>query len=322
MNQQLLAPPQRLRRLQIEVTTFCNLGCEECSRTVGVNKGTWIDKHMSFSDFKRIINNCPPADTLVLQGVGEPSLNPELIDITQFAKNTNNFNHITLNTNAVTRSLKYFQELRHSGLTYVCISVDSFDDKIANECRFGTKVEKLARRIREIYREYDSVVISMVASQLNYFDIPKTLWELDKIGEEIKPGKRFVVEIVPVIDYKDESTNKPHNNLSKPEIYRLAKIIQLLSPQLPHLAPEINAGFLKYTKQGQLCARPFFSPFITVDGYMTPCCTTFDPKIYQYTNLKYLTMNEAWTSPPVNRWLKHYFLERDPICDGCAFNIG
>ena len=79
IREDLFKVPERLRRLQIEVTTLCNLFCQECSRTVGVQAGTWTDKHLSLENFQKLIENSPPAEVLVLQGVGEPTLNPELL---------------------------------------------------------------------------------------------------------------------------------------------------------------------------------------------------------------------------------------------------
>ena len=74
-----LDPPEQLRRLQIEVTTYCNLFCKECSRTMGLNAGTWVDNHLSQAKFERLIEHSLPAEILVLQGVGEPTLNPDMI---------------------------------------------------------------------------------------------------------------------------------------------------------------------------------------------------------------------------------------------------
>lgn len=319
--QDLFAPPSSLRRLQIEVTTFCNLMCEECSRTIAINKGEWIDKHMTLEEFKRLVRNSPPAEILVLQGVGEPSLNPELVEITRFARDTGRFKHITLNTNAVTRSMDYFRELKEAGLGYVCISVDSLNDEIANLCRYGTKTDKLKTRIREIYKEFGTLVISVVGSQLNYFDLPQTLFELNRIGEDIHPDRQFVVEVVPVIDYKDQTSNQPHNSLSSDETRRLSDILKLLAPKLPRLHAHVNAGVVTNNKQGQICGRPFVSPYITVDGFMTPCCTTFDPGHYQHTNLHFMSMDQAWRSPPVQEWLRSYHARGHPICEGCAFKL-
>ena len=320
--EELFRPPKQLRRLQIEVTTLCNLFCQECSRTIGQAEGTWNDKHLSLDNFRTLIENSPPAGILVLQGVGEPSLNPELLDMTRFARNSGRFKHITLNTNAVTRTENYFRALREAGLDYVCVSVDSFNPDVAERCRSGTQVPKLKRMLRAIYRDYGVIVISIVASKLNWFDLPSTLEELNAMGEDLHPGKRFTVEIQPVINYKDETTNQPRTMFDRRELEMLRGMLKSIEPALPRLVLALNTATIEEPAPGQRCGRPFYSPFITVDGYMTPCCTSFDPMTYQHTNIMFTAMTEAWSTDEVGGWLRHYLDDGDEICRGCCFDMG
>jgi MoaA/NifB/PqqE/SkfB family radical SAM enzyme len=320
--EELFQPPEELRRLQIEVTTLCNLFCQECSRTVGVQDGTWEDKHLSLENFRKLIENSPPAKILVLQGVGEPTLNPELLEMTAFARASGRFQYITLNTNAVTRTRTYFRQLREAGLDYVCVSVDSFNPEVAERCRSGTKVPKLKRLLRDIYAEFGHIVISVVASKLNLFDIPATLEELNAIGEEMFPAQKFTVEIMPVINYKADTSNQPRTMLNRHEIEMLGNMVKLIGPALPRLIMIVNSTTIKAPKPGHRCGRPFYSPFITVDGYMTPCCTSFDPASYRHTNILFTPMAEAWGGPVIQDWLRRYLREGDDICQGCCFDMG
>jgi MoaA/NifB/PqqE/SkfB family radical SAM enzyme len=320
--EKLFEPPEQLRRLQIEVTTLCNLFCQECSRTVGVQKGSWEDKHLSLENFRRLIENSPPAKILVMQGVGEPTLNPDLLEMTAYARKSGRFQYITLNTNAVTRTPDYFRRLRDAGMDYVCVSVDSFNADVAERCRSGTKVSKLRQMLREIYRVFGHIVISVVASRLNMFDLPQTLGELNALGEEMFPDKRFTVEIMPVINYKSGDSNQPRTTLNLHEIRMLREMIKVVAPALPRLIMVVNSATIRAPRPGQRCGRPFYSPFITVDGYMTPCCTSFDPTTYQHTNILFTPMADAWRGPVVQDWLRRYLREGDAICEGCCFDMG
>jgi MoaA/NifB/PqqE/SkfB family radical SAM enzyme len=315
-------PPERLRRLQIEVTTLCNLFCQECSRTIAVQAGTWKDKHLSLENFEKLIANSPPAEILVLQGVGEPTLNPELVEITTAARASGRFKYITLNSNAVTRTPAYFRRLREAGLDYVCVSVDSFSPEVAERCRSGTKVPKMKRLLREIYQEFGHIVISVVASKLNMFDLPATLEELNTMGEALFPTKRFTVEIMPVINYKTETSNQPRTMFDRRELEMLRDMLKVIGGALPRLILTLNTATIDAPEPGVRCGRPFFSPYITVDGFMTPCCTSFDPATYQHTNILFTPMAEAWNAPVIQDWLKHYLNAGDEICQGCCFDMG
>ncbi len=317
-----LDPPEQLRRLQIEVTTYCNLFCQECSRTVGLNAGQWVDSHLSQAKFERLIEHSFPAEILVLQGIGEPTLNPDLIGMVRYAKESGRFKHLTLNTNAVTRTPEYFAELRDAGLSYVCVSVDSMNPIIAERCRSGTKLEKMKSMLWDIYRTYGVIVISMVASKLNWFDIPNTLAELDAMGRELFPGKQFTVEIQPVISYQADGSNAPTSTLNGRELALLRDILFRMRSEIPHIRLVLNTATIEEHDGVKRCARPVFSPYITVDGYMTPCCTTFDTSIYQHTNILFTPMEEAWVSPPVRDWLRNYLMNGDKMCEGCCFDIG
>jgi MoaA/NifB/PqqE/SkfB family radical SAM enzyme len=319
---QLFDPPKQLRRLQIEVTTLCNLFCEECSRTVGLKQGTWNDSHMSLAKFRTVVANMPPAKILVLQGVGEPTLNPDLIDITRYARETGRFELITLNTNAVTRTVDFHKELKQAGLDYVCVSVDSFNPEIAERCRSGTKVAKLRRMLRGIYEAYGHIVISMVASRMNMYDIPNTLAELNAMGAELFPSRKFVVEIQPVIDYKDHTSNAPSAAFDREELTQLQSILAVVQRSLPRISVQLNVNSIQQPAPRERCARPFFSPYVTVDGFLTPCCTTADPAIYKHTNMFYNSLDEVWTGDVIRGWLLDYLRNGNEICNGCCFDIG
>ena len=73
-----IQPPDRLRRLQIEITTGCNLRCVGCQRTIGMKDRSWRNTHMPIDRFRAIIRNAPPSQALILQGIGEPTLHPSL----------------------------------------------------------------------------------------------------------------------------------------------------------------------------------------------------------------------------------------------------
>jgi hypothetical protein len=136
------------------------------------------------------------------------------------------------------------------------------------------------------------------------------------------PTKRFTVEIQPVINYQDDTSNQPRTMLNRRELEMLRNMLAAIGDALPRLILSLNTSPIEKPKPGQRCGRPFFSPFITVDGFMTPCCTSFDPATYQHTNILYTPMTEAWSSPPVKGWLEQFFDEGDEICQGCCFDMG
>lgn len=299
-------------RFQIEITTDCNLKCAECPRTVGIAEGNWNSRHMPIEEFRQLVNHAPYASVAVLQGVGEPTLHPQFEEFISIIKSSGKFQFIALNTNALTRSIDYYRRLFDLGLTTLSISVDSLDQKIASLCRLGTKVDKLKKRISDLAAISANITISMVASKLNFSDIPETLTWLNNTG-------RFLVEIQPAIDYKKD--NHQTNSLSRDEIVTLVKNILAMKNNIPN----ITLGFppsmqMLDASSPAKCNRPFLAPYVTLNGFLTPCCTTYDESLYGYTNLIKEDIGVAWRRPAVSDWLQSYVQKTPDICNGCCFN--
>jgi|Deesub1362B_J571_1020462.scaffolds.fasta_scaffold15116_2 MoaA/NifB/PqqE/SkfB family radical SAM enzyme len=68
--------------LQIEPTTKCNLKCTFCESPLWDRRGM----DMSFSDFKKIIDQFPYLVTLLLQGIGEPLLCKDFFKMIEYCK--------------------------------------------------------------------------------------------------------------------------------------------------------------------------------------------------------------------------------------------
>jgi len=78
--------------------------------------GTWHNGHIKEDFFRSILANAPPADAIILQGIGEPTLNPLLGTFVALARRSGKFNAISFNTNALVHDLAYYQDLRNLGL--------------------------------------------------------------------------------------------------------------------------------------------------------------------------------------------------------------
>src|SRR5580765_3338557 len=66
------------RELYIESTTRCNEFCDQCPRT---HLGREADRDVSAEEVRRIVEQIPGLERVVLHGLGEPLLNPQLPEI-------------------------------------------------------------------------------------------------------------------------------------------------------------------------------------------------------------------------------------------------
>lgn len=71
-----------MKRVQIEITTKCNKKCFYCPIE------TMSNKHMSFEQFKLIVDKYKEPVNFLLQGIGEPFLHPDFMKMIVYIKET------------------------------------------------------------------------------------------------------------------------------------------------------------------------------------------------------------------------------------------
>lgn len=269
-----------LAPLFIEITTYCNLKCRGCYRTL--HDYSEKNKHMSLNDFKFYIDNTPPASSLVLHGLGEPTLHPDLVEIIKYAKSTRRYLGILFNTNAVAKPPEFFEELFANGLGQLGISVDSLNPKEVEQLRLGTSIERLKENIKYLSARFPKrIFITMVISKINFNTAHETLYELQTLGI-----RRITFQLL-------EDVGDATNCLSSEERYQFFnKMNKFISSK--HFSFLYN--FQDFFHPKTHCTSPYIHTCITVGGYLTPCCKVFDKDVFNYGCLKDRSFNEIFFS--------------------------
>jgi predicted O-linked N-acetylglucosamine transferase (SPINDLY family)/MoaA/NifB/PqqE/SkfB family radical SAM enzyme len=308
MSEKLFAAPARLRRFQIEITTGCNLHCAGCQRTLGMADGTWRNLQMPFSRFTAILAHAPLADAIILQGIGEPTLHPHLARFITAARQDGKFGLVSFNTNALLRDTDYYADLRWIGLGHISISVDSLVPQTVDALRAGTDCALLRARIERLIDLFEgSVTLSVVLSRRNLPELPTLLSQLHELGAR-------VVEVQPLVSY---AASIDPLALDAPELMAARDTIQRVQQLLPTLSVLPAAALMP---NGTRCRRPFRAAYVTVEGYLTPCCLTNDVDLLGRVSLEHTPFAELWGTAQVQRFLEDYFDHEPSICIGCAFN--
>lgn len=304
----LFTAPPRLRRLQIEITTGCNLRCAGCQRTLGMAAGTWRNAHMPLDRFAAVLAHAPAADALILQGIGEPTLHPALPRMIAMARDTGRFGVISFNSNALARETAYYDDLRKAGLGHISISVDSLTADTAEALREGTDTARLREAVRELTALFQrSLTLSVVLSRRNLPELAGLLSELHTIGGRI-------VEIQPLVSY---ATTIDPLALTEADRKTALATIAAVRARLPAMTVLAAAAL---TPDGSRCRRPFHAAYVTVGGFLTPCCLTNDPDLMGRVSLADMSFEQAWQTEGVRRFMARYFDREPAICHGCAFN--
>ncbi len=323
--------PAEDRIFQIEVTTQCNLKCEGCSRTVGIKANTWKNEHMPVETFRRAVACARPAQAIILQGIGEPTLHPDLPELISIAKESGKFRTISFYTNGLARSMDYYDDLARRGHNLVTVSVDSLRQEVADVCRKGTDVKKLLQRLCELYYTHKpNMNISLVLSRKNLFDCFHTLALLQKIAEAGgEPITVFIQKMLPtspeierdwvlrpedIVAFKDKMRVLRGNY---PNL-RLGLCGDLNLEKEPAAAGQGEAAEADSAPCFALCDRPYLDRFVTIDGYLTPCCVMTDKNEWGQTLLDRPMDRLLLTHAPITAWFGTYETRGHDQCKNCS----
>ncbi len=119
------------KKLYLEITTNCNMSCGMCVKQA---PGSLIsNKHQDISVFNRLLPVFPKLGALVLNGIGEPLMNPHLLAMVSTARERmGTESWVGFQTNGLLLSETLAEQLLGVGLDRLCISVDSLPGQNRN----------------------------------------------------------------------------------------------------------------------------------------------------------------------------------------------
>jgi len=80
----------------------------------------------------------------------------------------------------------------------------------------------------------------------------------------------------------------------------------------------LEIGFLSSEKRKLKCRWPFDSCFITVDGFVTPCCIRANPEVFNFGNIFETPFKEIWNGEKYQKFRETMIKNLpNPICDNC-----
>lgn len=168
-------------KLFVEVTTRCNLNCFMC---VKQNQGSEVvEGDLSPELFSRLEPALPHLEALILNGIGEPLLNPHLESFIARARKLMPANGwIGFQTNGLLMTKLRAIALVDAGLDKVCISIDAISPEQFKKMREGGEVAAIEMALSALNsakvlcnRPEVKIGIEFVAMQSNISGLPETL---------------------------------------------------------------------------------------------------------------------------------------------------
>ena len=262
MMSSILLPPYYV----IEPTDICNFRCSICPHSQEWNN----TQHgiMDLSLFKRIVSQiADSASVIQLYWMGEPLLNPNIIEMIAFCKQTTKAK-VIISTNGSLLSHSIVTKLVDSGLDELIISVDACDkQEIYSQIRIGGNLAQLNSNIEYLLSNKGDlhVVLQFIDMYLN-----KTEKEpfLRKWG-----GKQCDIDISCLYSWSNQ--------------------LPWLNSLSDNLSPVRN-------KQRIPCADLWKKMVIHWNGDISICCFDFENKIF-LGNCKETSFVDIWNNEIISK---------------------
>lgn len=186
--QSILPPPSTspaLRdhpsKLFVETTTRCNLNCFMCVKQSP--EGAGVEGDMRFTTFTSLVPAFHSLEALVLNGIGEPLLHPQLEEFIRKAKkNMPQGSWVGFQSNGLLLSNLRAFSLVDSGLDRICLSIDAVSPDTFRKVREGGEIEAIEKAFSALayakercQRPDVKVGVEFVVMRSNLHELPAAL---------------------------------------------------------------------------------------------------------------------------------------------------
>jgi len=298
-------------QLYIEVTNYCNSVCTSCPLTYDHFSPIEPKNHLSWDDFRCIVDPFTTLERVVLHGIGEPLLNKELPRFVAHLKQRGA--EVLFNTNAILLDQKRGDALSEAGLDEIRVSIDATTPELYTQLRGVDKLPQVIDNLKAFVRRHGGLVrprvsLWMVAMQSNLHQ----LTDFVRLGAEIGVTEVYLQRMVylgsgipigesatMVEEQSLYATLEEHQARSIIECEALAADLGLIFRASGATTP-FESISVKGDHPWQGCLRPWILMYITANGTALPCCISpFAAQEYQSIILGNVFQNpleEIWNA--------------------------
>ena len=323
-----LVPDRGPRTLYIETSNRCNSLCQTCPLTFFGSQGGAHD--MSFEEFRRVVDQAPELERVVLHGIGAPLLNRHLPAMIGHLKGRGI--HTLFNSNAILLTRKWRDLLLDSGLDEYRASLDAATPATYLLIRGVPLHERVVRNIGDLVtarteRGQGSPKISVwfTAMRENLEELP----EVARIVARLGADEFYVQRLV----YFDAGLATAAQSVYRHLTAREAALID----EAGAICRAAGVGFAASggdAPRGSLagdggerpwlaCHRPWYLAYVTAHGDVLPCCfapfITTDLAPVTLGNVLSESVATVWNGPAYQDFRRRFQTDTPAsICAGCG----
>lgn len=262
--------------LYLETTNRCDSLCQTCIRTF---RSLEPPKDLTLAELKHIVEQFPRLDRVFLHGIGEPLLNPELIQMIRYLKSRNA--RVVFNSDAIGLTEKRRRGLIESGLDELRVSMDAataetyrairgvpaFDRVVENVAALSAMKQVLAAALPKIS-------LWFTVMKRNVRELPDLVRLAGKVGAEAVNVQRLVY-YGEGLAVEEQSLYGALTALEDDMLAEATRLSVDLGITLSASGNSTPGGSLIPEEQERPwagCQRPWTLSYVTANGNVLPCC--------------------------------------------------
>jgi len=264
------------RSLYLETTNRCDSKCQTCIRTFETLEPP---ADLTLERVQAIVAQFPVLDRVVLHGIGEPLLNPQIFDIVAYLKTR--VASVLFNSDAISLTSARAARLVESGLDEYRVSMDAATAATYRRLRGVDRFERVTANVarlvdlqRQLGLTTPRVSLWFTATRANIDEIPGFV----QLAADLGVGEVYVQRLVFNGLGLATEANALHGRLRERELERLAEAealatghgIAMRASGLTSPLASLQAGDGARPWSG--CQRPWTLAYVTANGNVLPCC--------------------------------------------------
>ena len=312
--------------LYLETTNRCNLPCTTCPRTFEELEPA---ANMSWDLFRTIVDQYPAIARVVLHGVGEPMMVPNLPRMIRYLKERGTY--VLFNTNGTLLNERRGRDLIASGLDELRVSLDAAEPEAFKAVRGKDAFDRIVRNVREFRALQRSLDAQAPRVSLWLTGLKETIGELPAFVDLAASIDVREVHLQRMVFFPDgqglaraDQALFEHLDADEERLIREAQMRAdrhgILFNASGATEPGTSLKRADDKRPWSLCTRPWTLMYFTAHGRALPCCIApFSMRGYDaFTlgNATQQTLREIWNGDKYRAFRAGLLGDQPP--DACA----